>query len=84
MDLGVGRKRRRALVDSDESDMEDDDNDVTIVENTDEANKTNEKRLPGFKFINTNARSLKPKLEAFYNCFSERNLDLAIVSETCI
>ena len=75
------RKRRRTLADSDSSDMEDDDeNDVTIVEN--DVNNKKDNNYPSLSFINTNARSLKPKVEALHDCFTERRVNLAVVTET--
>ena len=83
VDLGpAGRKRRRTTADSDDSEEDEDDNDVTIVENDVDMNNTKEKYCPSFSFVNTNARSLKPKLEALYDCFHEKDLDCAIVTET--
>ena len=79
----ASRKRRRTLADSESSDMDDDENDVTIVENDSKnSNNTGDKSLPRLAFINTNARSLKPKIEALHDCFLERQLDIAIVTET--
>ena len=79
---GSRKKRRRTVASSDSSDMEDD-NDVTIVENNsaDNNNKSKSSRR-SISFINANARSLRPKLESLYDCFLEKSLDLAIISET--
>ena len=35
-----------------------------------------------FTFLLTNARSLAPKLESFFENFSERDVDLCVVTET--
>ena len=76
----AGRKRRRTIASS-ESDM-DDENDVTIVENDVDNDNTKAKNCPSLSFINTNARSLRPKLEALNDCFVAKDLDLAVVTET--
>ena len=35
-----------------------------------------------FSMVNTNARSLCPKIRSLLDCFSELNTDLAILTET--
>ena len=37
---------------------------------------------PGFTLINTNARSLCPKINSLLDCFEEMNVDVAVVTET--
>ena len=79
----LARKRRRTIEGSDSSDEDaDDDNDVTIVENDPQTNNMKNKRSSCLAFINTNARSLRPKLEALFDCFQEKLLDIAIITET--
>ena len=68
----AGSKGRQTIASS-ESDM-DNENDVTIVENETDTDNSNAKSCPGFSFINTNARSLKPKLEALNDCFIAKDL----------
>ena len=60
----------------------DDENDVTIVENDISNENTSSKDCPSFSFINTNARSVKPKLEALNDCFVAKDLDLAVITES--
>ena len=81
---GSRKKRRRTVDDSEDSDMDDDDNDVTIVEN-DTRDRNNTRTKPycsTLTFINANARSLKPKIDSLHDCFVEKDLDLAFVTET--
>ena len=82
---GTRKKRRRTTVDSDESDMDDDDdNDVTIVETNvnDRNNRNGKSSRKALTFINCNARSLRPKIDSLYDCFLEKGLDFAAVTET--
>ena len=74
------KKRRRDTIDSDS----DDDMNSTIIdltENVDE-NKKQSKSSRRLCFINTNARSLEPKIRALYDCFSEKDVDFAFLTET--
>ena len=43
---------------------------------------TRNKLLDHFTVINTNARSLKPKMNSFVECFKEMEAHVAIVTET--
>ena len=81
---GTRNKRRRTLADSDDSDMEDDDNDITIVEsNVNRTNNTKSKAsCNALCFINGNARSLRPKIDSLYDCFLEKVVDIAFITET--
>ena len=79
----VPRKRRReTLRDTDDSD----DNDETIIDLTDAENvsNNNEKKsyCPSLSLINTNSRSLGAKLESLADCFEEKGLDFASITET--
>ena len=68
------------VVDSDTSMNEVDD---TVVENTTENdNISNNLSLRTIAFLNTNARSLGPKITSLADCFEEKRLDLATVTET--
>ena len=42
------------------------------------------KNLTNFSLVNTNARSLCPKIRSLLDCFSELNTDLAILTETLL
>ena len=81
----IPRKRRwETLRDTDESD--DDENDETIIDLTDMQDNVNnnEKKdyVPSLSFINTNSRSLGAKLESLADCFHEKKLDFASITET--
>ena len=46
-------------------------------------NKTKKKAyVPTLSFINANARSLGPKIESLFDCFTETKVDLALCTET--
>ena len=64
------------VIDSEESMDED-----TVILNTDE-NKPRKKCLHAISFLNTNARSLGPKITSLADCFEEKLLDFASVTET--
>ena len=69
----------RDMVDTDDSNDEDDP-DITMVFSSE--NK-NEKRSPhSLSFLNTNARSLGPKIQSLADCFDEKHLDMATITET--
>ena len=55
------------------------DNDDSILE---ESNKQNKTLSTEFTIINTNARSLCPKIHSLLDCFTELKADLAIITET--
>ena len=80
-DLGPGapRKRRRETLLDSESD---DDN--TVIDLTDvEKNMTTDKpSCVSLSFINANARSLRPKLDSLDDCFQEKRLNFATLTET--
>ena len=67
------KRQRETLLDSESEDILD----STIIHLTDNAdsNEGNKQIKPSCKrlcFINTNARSLKPKVRSFYDCFAEK------------
>ena len=87
VDLGPGgpRKRRReTLLDSESDDDEDNDGDETIIDLTsDNVNKrTSKSYMKNLSFINTNERSLGPKLASLSDCFEEKLVDFASLTET--
>ena len=59
-------------------------NDETLVDLTDSDENTNSKNYStsSLSFLNTNARSLGPKMESLFDCIHEKNLDLAFITET--
>ena len=69
-----------------ESMMSGSDNDLNQVMEETEQNmedSTNEpSKINAFNFLLTNARSLAPKLDSFVENFQERDIDLAVVTET--
>ena len=75
---GQKKRRRQTLADSDS----DEDLDSTIIDLTDVENNKQKKPSRQLCFINTNARSLGPKVESLYDCCEEKNLDLALLTET--
>ena len=68
---------RSDLADSEESMDEDD----TVVESN-STNKTNNRSPHSVSFLNTNARSLGPKIQSLSDCFVEKLLDFATATET--
>ena len=79
----ISRKQLRDfLSNSDIVDSDDNTGENTVMD-VDDNNTTNEKRSPhSISFINTNARSLTPKMQSLDDCFQEKCLDLAIITET--
>ena len=74
------RQLKDFLSNSDVIQSDDSSDDVTMTE---EKNRSNCKAYPhSINFINTNARSLGPKMESLADCFTEKHLDLATVTET--
>ena len=73
------KKRRRETLDESDSD---DDMNSTVIDLTDvnENKESNSSRC--LRFINANARSLEPKIRSLYDCFSEKKLDFATLTET--
>ena len=59
-----------------------DDSDVTMVFNDNENTQTHKSYPHSLSFINTNARSLGPKLQLLADCFNEKHIDIATVTET--
>ena len=73
------KRRRETLNDSDT----DDDMNSTVIDLTDNADE-NKKSKPYRRlcFINSNARSLAPKVRSLYDCFSDKQVDFAVLTET--
>ena len=70
------------VINNEESDESMDEGDNTMVFNTGQ-NKNNVKACPhSISFMNTNARSLKPKIESLLDCFYEKLIDIATITET--
>ena len=80
----VSKKRRRTVADSDSDDETDDANDNTVIDLTsnEKNNMSMDRSLASLSIINTNARSLGPKLESLYDCFTEKAVDFAFLTET--
>ena len=74
------KKRRRETLDSD-SDEDMNSTIIDLTENADDVNK-NKKSSHRLCFINTNARSLAPKVRSLYDCFAEKDVDFAVLTET--
>ena len=66
------------VVNSDES-M---DQDTTVIDQAQNTNKSDKRSPRSLSFLNTNARSLGPKITSLSDCFSEKWLDFATVTET--
>ena len=67
------------------SDPGTDDDDVVDLTTNDSPTKNSNKTFKpsrSLSFINANARSLGPKLESLYDCLFEKDVDIALVSET--
>ena len=78
---GGQKKRRRETLDDSQSD---DDLDSTIIDLTD-TESSNKQPKPSRRrlcFINTNARSLGPKVESWYVCFDEKYVNFTFLTET--
>ena len=76
---GQKKRRRETLLDSES----DDDLDSTIIDLTDNADNNKQKKSSRrLCFINTNARSLFPKVKSLYDCFREKLVDFAMLTET--
>lgn len=61
------------------SDMDDD----TLIDITDDENTVPKNYSShSLSFVNTNARSLGPKLDSFFDCMHEKGADLGFVTET--
>ena len=83
VDVAPGGRRKRRRETMDESDDDDDDMDSTIIDLGDDNNKNSDKpSRRSLTFINANARSLGPKVESLFDCFQEKELDLAMLTET--
>lgn len=73
------KRRRETLLDSDS----DKDMDNTVIDLTDAENKNKTRKSScSLSFNNTNARSLAPKVRSLYDCFAEKRVDFAILTET--
>ena len=73
------KKRRRETLDDSESD---DEMNSTVIDLTDVNDNRTDKSSRCLRFINTNARSLEPKIRSLYDCFSEKQLHFATLTET--
>ena len=88
VDVAPGGRRKRmrpSVAESDDSMNDSNDNTVVDLTENENVNKSSDKRYPSSRslsFINTNARSLAPKLESLFDCFSEKQLDFAMLTET--
>ena len=72
------KRRRETLADSDS----DDEMNSTVIDLTDINENKENNSSRGLRFINTNARSIEPKIRSLYDCFSEKKLDFATLTET--
>ena len=74
------KRRRDTLADTDS----DDDMDSTVIDLTDNVDDNNKKNNGSRRicFMNTNARSIEPKVRSLYDCFAEKQLDFAFLTET--
>ena len=72
---------RNILSNSDVADGTDEDDDDTMTDET-VINKNNKRSPHSISFINTNARSLTPKIRSLADCFQEKLLDFAAITET--
>ena len=79
---GSRKRRRETLLDSSDSNDEADDTIVDLTECDETQNKTKKSSRPSLSFINTNARSLTSKLASLNDCFEEKSLNFATISET--
>ena len=77
----AGKSAEKKSDGDDSSDMDDDDTFVDIVSSDENTDKQNYSRS-SFAFLNTNARSLGPKIESLFDCMHERKSDIAMVTET--
>ena len=80
----ISRRELAGLVSKDESNESDSDMDTTIVDLTsaDPNKKHKDYTASTLTFINTNARSLGPKIESLFDCFHEKDVDVALLTET--
>ena len=75
----VGPKDKQTAENDSSSDMDDD----TFIDLTGkDDNKKADKCSRSLCFINTNARSLGPKIESLFDCMHEKNADIAMITET--
>ena len=70
------KRRRETLPDSDS----DDDMNSTVIDLTDVDERNKSSYSSCLSFINTNARSLAPKVRSLYDCFAEKNVDFAVLT----
>ena len=65
-------------------DDDDDENNNTVVDITESPknNTQNDCSMTTLRFINSNARSLSPKINSLHDCFVEKELDFSILTET--
>ena len=79
----ISRKQLRDFLNNSDVLNSSDESDDVSMNGEDEGNINKSKRLPhSLSFINANARSLIPKMESLADCFTEKGLDLAAITET--
>ena len=82
----IPRKRRReTLRDTDSDEDMNDDTVIDLTENNEaDVTNNNEKKAcpPSLAFINTNSRSLGTKLQSLADCFTEKEINVASITET--
>ena len=71
------KRRRETLASDSEEDM-----DSTVIDLTENADDNKQNKPSRLCFINTNARSLAPKVRSLYDCFYEKNVDFGVLTET--
>ena len=64
------------------SDSDDDYSDAVIIPDNDDENTTKKSSSRFLSFVNANARSLAPKIESLSDCLTEKDCDLAFLTET--
>ena len=81
---GMVSKKNSEKTQTDKPDTDSDMDDDTFVDVSDSDENTNDKNYSVAKlsFINTNARSLGPKVESLFDCIHEKAVDIAFVTET--
>ena len=69
-------------INNDESLSAGENNEVDINNDVNDTTSDGQEKINNFNFILTNARSLAPKIDSFLENFNERDIDLAVVTET--
>ena len=79
----MSRNELREILNDSDVNKSDDSMDIEDAENTVVDTNKDLKRCPhSISFLNTNARSLGPKISSLTDCFEEKFLDIATVTET--